>query len=82
LQRFAGEMGERPAPRCGVGKFAGLLFGERDEVRQGLGASDDTTDSKNGCKATNPTGTKSRGTSSGRLAWSPDNVTKADEAGM
>ena len=38
LQRFAGEMGERPPPRCGVREFAGLLFGERDEFRQGLGA--------------------------------------------
>ena len=43
---------------------------------------EDTTERKNGCEPTNPTGVKSRGTSSGRLACSPGSVTKADEAGM
>jgi hypothetical protein len=44
--------------------------------------SEDATVMKNGCSATKPTGTKSRGSSSGRLACKPGSVTKADDAGM
>ena len=71
-----------PRPVAAYEISPGRFFASAMKSGNVVTPSEDATVMKNGCSATKPTGTKSRGSSSGRLACRPGSVTRADDAGM